>query len=214
MLKSQNNYLNPTNDDWTMKIELAALGIGDGIWEVVATTRSREGVFNAAPIGLKCIGRDLSVSLFHPSKTLKNTLETGRIGVNILHDPLVFVEAATGDLDTSYFTKFENFPVIRDAEVWIIFEAELLEKGDAYCFDLSPLASKRFFNVPHPVNRGFNAVIEALILATRYLVVAESERKDLLSDIEHYERIVRKCGGDRDHEAMRTLRKYLKTLQS
>ncbi len=110
-----------------MEIDLAELGIRDGIWEVIATTRSEAGVFNAAPIGLECRGGVFSISLFRPSRTLENVLHAKRIGVNILHDPIVFVESATGDLDSSYFTILNDLPVIRNADLSVIFEAVLFE---------------------------------------------------------------------------------------
>ncbi|HDM35625.1 MAG TPA: DUF447 family protein [Candidatus Syntrophoarchaeum butanivorans] len=196
-----------------MDLDLTELGIGDGIWEVVATTRSRDGVPNAAPLGLRCREGDLSILVFEPSRTLENILDTGRIGVNILQDPLIFVKSVVGDLDNSYYTDFKGFPVINGAEAWIILEAKLMERGEAYLFTLVPLSARRNFKAAHPVNRGFNAIIEALILATRYSIMDESERDGILRCIEHMEEIVRKCGGDREHEAMAILKGYLHRIQ-
>ncbi|VUT27567.1 MAG: hypothetical protein SYNGOMJ08_00113 [Candidatus Syntrophoarchaeum sp. GoM_oil] len=195
-----------------MKIDLAELGIRDGIWEVIATTRSEEGIFNAAPIGLECREGRFSISLFRPSRTLENVLHSKRIGVNILHDPIVFVESATGNLDSSYFTILDDLPVIRNADFSVIFETRLFERGERYRFDLEPIAAHKNFEVTHPVNRGFNALIEALILVTRYYVVNKSEMADLLKGIEHYEGIVWKCGGKREREAMELLREHLRRL--
>jgi hypothetical protein len=52
------------------------------------------------------------------------------------------------------------------------------------------------------VNRGFNAVIEASIHATRYVSL---KGKEYLRQIEYCNTIVRKCGGAREKEAMRLL---------
>jgi len=196
-----------------MNFDLVAFGIRDGVWEVVATTRSENDITNASPIGLRCSQENLTVSLFSPSRTLENVLETGYIGVNILHDPLVFVHAAMGDLDSLYFGTLDGFPIIRTAQGWILFETRFLEHEDAYRFELTPIAVHGNFEVMHPVNRGFNALIEALIIATRYRIIPESEWGALHKDIEFYAAIVRKCGGEREREAMELLNAYLMEIE-
>jgi len=52
------------------------------------------------------------------------------------------------------------------------------------------------------INRGFNAVIEATVEATRYVVLKD---KKYLDHIEYYDTIVRKCGGSREKDAMKLL---------
>ncbi|OFV68123.1 MAG: protein containing DUF447 [Candidatus Syntrophoarchaeum caldarius] len=196
-----------------MNFDLVAFGIRDGIWEVVATTRSENGVTNASPIGLRCTQENLTVSLYSPSRTLENVLETGYIGVNILHDPLIFVHAAMGDLDSSYFGMLDGFPVIRSAQGWIIFETRFLEHTDTYRFELTPIAMHKNLDMIHPVNRGFNALIEALIIATRYRITPESKREALQKDIDFYAAIVQKCGGEKEREAMELLNAYLMEIE-
>ena len=53
-----------------------------------------------------------------------------------------------------------------------------------------------------PINRGFNAVIEATVHATRYVVLKEQK---YLDHIDHYNTIVQKCGGPGEKEAMKLL---------
>ncbi|MCK4270155.1 MAG: DUF447 family protein, partial [Methanogenium sp.] len=58
----------------------------------------------------------------------------------------------------------------------------------------------------HPVNRGFSSVIEATVHATRYVRNKDPRLREL---IEHHAGLVRKCGGERDVEAIEYLLKRL-----
>ena len=58
----------------------------------------------------------------------------------------------------------------------------------------------------HPVNRGFNSIIDATVHATRY---KENQDPNLQRLIEYHAGIVRKCGGKRDIEALDLLLKYI-----
>ncbi|MDL5502950.1 MAG: DUF447 family protein, partial [Candidatus Methanoperedens sp.] len=50
--------------------------------------------------------------------------------------------------------------------------------------------------------RGSNAVIEATVHATRYVLLKEQK---YLDHIDHYNKIVQKCGGPDEKEAMKLL---------
>ena len=74
-----------------MDIDLTDIGIEEGQkYEGIYTTMSRDGVKNAAPIGIVCKGKDkLGCRLFVGTQTLKNIMETRRYVVNITFD-LIF----------------------------------------------------------------------------------------------------------------------------
>jgi len=72
---------------------------------------------------------------------------------------------------------------------------------------MTPVKGKILHKVIKPVNRGFNAVIEASIHATRYVGKKDQE---YLRQIDHCNTIVRKCGGAREKEAMRLLYELIK----
>ncbi|MCK4733440.1 MAG: DUF447 family protein, partial [Methanophagales archaeon] len=75
-------------------------------------------------------------------------------------------------------------------------------------FQLTPLTIKINRKELKAINRGRNAVIEATILATRYLILNdEREKEELKKQMEHYAKIVEKCGGHREKEAMGILEK-------
>ena len=60
-----------------MAIDLTDIGIEEGQkYEGIYTTMSKDGVKNAAPIGIVCRGKDkLGCRLFVGTKTLKNIME-------------------------------------------------------------------------------------------------------------------------------------------
>jgi len=58
----------------------------------------------------------------------------------------------------------------------------------------------------HPVNRGFNSLIDATVHATRFIVTRDPELKTL---IDYHTGIVRKCGGKKELEALDLLMKQM-----
>lgn len=64
-----------------MAIDLTDIGIEEGQkYEGIYTTMSKDGVKNAAPIGIACKGKDkLECRLFVGTQTLKNIMDTGKI---------------------------------------------------------------------------------------------------------------------------------------
>jgi len=66
------------------------------------------------------------------------------------------------------------------------------------------------------INRGLNAIIEATILATRLKVnendTKEGQKQRILRKIAYYDGIVEKCGGEREKEAMKILKKHVRSF--
>ena len=93
-----------------MGIDLTDIGIEEGQkYEGIYTTMSKDGVKNAAPIGIVCKGKDkLGCRLFVGTQTLKNIMETRRYVVNITFDPINFVNSTIGNLDIEEFTDDED----------------------------------------------------------------------------------------------------------
>lgn len=67
-----------------MAIDLTDIGIEEGQkYEGIYTTMSKDGVKNAAPIGIACKGKDkLECRLFVGTQTLKNIMDTGKYVLN------------------------------------------------------------------------------------------------------------------------------------
>ncbi len=182
-------------------------GIDEGISEVIVTTRSASDTCNAAPIGIITTSNGHFVKLYKGSRTLSNVQETNKLAANVTSDAVLFVEAAFDNLGESHYSSLSSFPVLKEANSWIIFQAVLAEKSTEYSlFQLTQLTVKINRKELKAINRGLNAVIEATILATRYLIVNdEREKEELKKQMVRYAKIVEKCGGHREKEAIRIL---------
>lgn len=156
---------------------------------------------NAAPIGLHRKKGKLFAKIYN-SKTLNNISSNPRAAANIVDDPVLFVQSALSDIEPENFDFVDGFPVLKDAMGWIVFSCECKKGKNASVVELLPLKGKIIAKKIKPVNRGFNAVIEASIHATRYVSLKE---KKYLDCIKYYNTIVKKCGGVREREAMNLL---------
>ncbi len=186
-------------------MKLRDFGIPEGISEVIATTISKEGKPNAAPIGI-ISDKKICARIYPDTHTYLNIHATKKLAANIVSDPLLFVLSALGDLDEKEFYTVDEMPVLRCADAWVLFECEE-DKQDSTLIYLCPIKGKILRKRAWTIRRGTNAVIEATIHTTRYLATKDEK---YLEWIAHYEEIVRKCGGAREKEAMRKLREFLK----
>ncbi len=168
---------------------------------MIFTTLSPEGVPNAAPMGLHRKGRRLFASIYS-SKTLDNILRMPKLAANIVDDPVLFVQSALSDIEPEKFEFVDGFPVLKEARGWILFGCRCKKGEKTSVVELSSIKGKINQLKIQPVNRGFNAVIEASIHATRYVALGEQKYLDC---IKYYNNIVKKCGGAREKEAMKLL---------
>jgi hypothetical protein len=196
-------------------MNLQEAGIGEGISEVIVTTRSAAGMPNAAPVGI-ITGIDDEqpgkskhyVKLYKGSQTLENVLETSTVVANVTDDAVLFVKAALEHLSELYLSDLEGVPVLTKANAWIVFTSVLIEeRKDYFYFQVLPQLVKINRKEVKAINRGLNAVIEAAILATRFeLAKDEQERAEMRKRVAEYAEIVEKCGGRREKEALGILR--------
>ncbi|HEY9207170.1 MAG TPA: DUF447 domain-containing protein [Candidatus Methanoperedens sp.] len=179
-------------------IDIEDFGIFEGISEVIFTTLSAGGKPNAAPIGLHRKDGRLFARIYN-SRTLENILGGSAAASNIVDDPVLFVQSSLSDLGPEKFAFIDGFPVLKDAQGWIFFSCRCKKGENITLVELFPLKGKINQRKIRPVNRGFNAVIEASIHATRYVI---SKERKYLDCIKYYDTIVKKCGGAREKEAM------------
>ncbi|MGC9515730.1 DUF447 domain-containing protein [Methanocrinis sp.] len=178
--------------------EIEELGIFDGINEIIATTENKLGAFNAAPLGLIRRGDVLSVRLFAGSHTYENIMSKGKFVANVSHDPMLFVETALNDIPEDKFVERDGELTLKEAEAWALFKCEPKNLDIALPeveFVKGEVLEREF----RAVNRGINLVVEAAVAATRYVAL----KSDLyLEEIFRIRRIVGRCGGPREIEAM------------
>ncbi len=168
---------------------------------MIFTTISSDGIPNAAPMGLHRKGKRLFARIYN-SKTLDNILSKPKLAANIVYDPVLFVQSTLSDIEPERFDFVDGFPILKDAMGWILFDCNCKKGKNISVVELFPIDGNIITRKLQPVNRGFNAVIEATIHATRYVILKEPK---YLERIEYYNAIVKKCGGAREKEAMKLL---------
>jgi hypothetical protein len=184
-----------------------AMGLlNEGINEIIATTH-----LNAAPIGIIRRNEKLRMVLYHGSHTAERVVSGGWVVANFIFDPVLYVTTAFDDLPEELFIE-ENageFTVERlsSCEAWAAYKAKVERStGQSLLISLEPVREEIGNLVLHPVNRGFNSIIDATVHGTRYKVTRE---KGLLDLIEYHAGIIKKCGGPRESEALILLFDYI-----
>jgi len=189
------------------------MGLGllsEGINEVIATTYQ-----NAAPMGIIFRNNEARMVIFRGSHTAERIEDQGWVVANFLFEPLLYVKTAFEDLPPSFFVAepVAGMMVQRLAgtEAWAAFRAVVERKtSESLMVKLDLLKEEIIAPVIHPVNRGFNSIIEATVHATRYHI---TKRAELRTWIDHHAVIVRKCGGPREQEALHLLSLYLDAME-
>jgi hypothetical protein len=179
---------------------LEGLGILDGINEVIATTE-KKGVINAAPLGIIRDGESLYVKLFLGTHTYDNVLANGWFVANITHDSWIFAETALEDLTQDYFVRRDGLPILKDAEAWALFKCEPFPL-DIVIAKVELVKGEVLRKDFRAFNRGANLVVEAAVAATRYLAL---KTDSYYEEIMKIKRIVERCGGPREREAIERL---------
>jgi hypothetical protein len=178
----------------------------EGINEVIATTYQ-----NAAPMGLIYRNQVVRMVVFRGSHTAERIRKHGWVVANFIYDPVVYVKTAFEDLPQEDFVGEQVGEIfvqrLSGAEAWAAYHAEVDQETDeALIVTLSLLEEKIATLALHPINRGFNSIIDATVHATRFQQSRDHRLHDL---IRHHASLVRRCGGARELEALDLLYTYL-----
>lgn len=193
-------------------VDLSSFGIREGISEMIISTGLEFP--NAAPIGIIVKNGRTFVRLFKGTHTWANVFKEKYLAANVVYDSLLFVRSTFFDLEPSEFDYVSacglNFPILKEAAAWIVFECtDLKDTDQALVADLIPVkagfieANRKSLPVP---NRGFNAVLEATVHATRYQLTGEEKYLEL---IRRYESLASRCGGENEKKAMKLIYEVL-----
>ena len=180
--------------------------LNEGINEIIATTHQ-----NAAPMGIIMRNGKLRMVLFHGSHTAERIVTGGWVVANFIFDPVLYVTTAFDDLPPDAFIEETagEFTVERlcSCEAWGAYKAKVERNTrQSLLLSLEPIREEQGNLTLHPVNRGFNSVIDATVHGTRYKVARD---RGLLDLIEYHAGIIKKCGGPRESEALSLLFDYI-----
>ena len=178
----------------------------EGINEIIATTAS-----NAAPMGIHLRNNNITMVLFTGSHTAQNIERDGWVIANIVYDPVLFVRTAFEDLPReSFIDEPVNGRIMQRLsypDAWAAFTATVENKTNEAMMVRLTIIKEIIEGVSvHPINRGFNSIIDATVHATRY---KENQDPKLQELIGYHAAIIRKCGGKREMEALDLMLKYI-----
>jgi uncharacterized protein len=201
-------------------LNLGSIGMERGfLYETIITTKDERRIPNAAPIGVLCKGdMEVVIFLYIGSLTSKNIRRDHHFVVNILRDPLLFVESTISNPPISSFDSYKHDFYIKNTDAFFTATVndvkDVTRKDELGTSTLSIIKAqvddiiiKKDF--VEPLNRAIFAVIEALIYLTR-MRIADDDTSKLYSDrISEMSRIVNRVGGPEHKKAMKTILKAL-----
>ena len=204
-------------------LDLRSVGMERGmLYETVITTINEDGAPNAAPIGVTCKDENEIVLYLHQgSHTVRNIKAEGRFVVNILKDPIVFVESTLGNLSEDYFEQYGDDFYIKDADAFFTANVTYMrdvEREDQFGVSTTTVLRAEVVEIVkktehvEPLNRAIYGVIEALVYLTRMDMVSGDMEKLYRHRMNEISRIVNKVGGKEHKKAMKKIseafRKY------
>jgi hypothetical protein len=183
-----------------------------GVTESVVTTPGPNGRWNLAALGLHTPEGDgtdgsdpLTARTWGHTRTRRNFAERGTGYVQFTRDSRTFVDAALAVREV-------EDPVLDDADAWVRVTVERIGAGESGGTDwmdwaLDPVESQVMRRSVPTTNRGYYAVVEATVAASR-LDVDGYDRAELLDRLRYLESVVRTAGGPAEREAFDRLEEY------
>lgn len=205
-----------------MTYNLETVGMEEGLhYEGIYTTISKEGVKDAAPIGINCKGKNrIGCRIFEGSTTLKNIKETNEFVINITDDPVAFVKATIANLNDDEFTSDKNIAIMKNADAYIKCKTISIEKmepvedhvnnhGEAYLIDSEVVEIVKNNTYAKALNRGFMSLLESLTNYTRLDIVDKEKQDYYIERFNENKRIIDRVADDKTKEAINLLGKAM-----
>ncbi|MBZ2165332.1 DUF447 family protein [Methanobacterium sp. VT] len=190
------------------------------LYETILTTRNDDGTPNAAPIGVICKdNKEVVLYLHQGSCTVHNIKKNQSFIVNILKDPMVFVESTMGDLSEKYFEQYENEFYIKNTDAFFLANVTSLkdvEREDNFGISvITVLRAETSYIIKkkecvEPLNRAIYGIIEGLVYLTRMEMVSGDMEKLYRHRMSEISRIVNKVGGEEHKNAMKKISEAFK----
>jgi hypothetical protein len=173
-----------------------------GVTESVVTTRGPNDRWNVAALGLHA-GDPVTAKTYGRTRTWRNFRERGTGYVQFVRDPELYVDAALDVVE-------RDDPVLAEADAWarvaVERRDEITEQGtQVVTWTLRPAEAAVERETVPTTNRGYNAVVEATVAASR-LDVDAYDREQLLERLAYFETVVDTCGGPAERRAFERIR--------
>ncbi|MFC5135649.1 MULTISPECIES: DUF447 domain-containing protein [Haloferacaceae] len=182
-----------TPDGWPVDLR--------GVTESVVATLGPNDRWNVAALGLHAPDAPdapVTARTYGRTRTWRNFTERGGGVVQFTADPREFVDAALT-------VREEPEPVLPGADAWVEVRVETIDsevRGDTTVrtWALEPVESEVVSERVPTINRGFGAVVDATVAASR-LDVPGYDTAGLLDRLGYFADVVDRCGGPAEREA-------------
>lgn len=179
----------------------------EGVTESVVTTLGPNDRWNAAALGLFADEDDGSVTAttWGNTRTRRNFRRRGEGYIQFTVDPVTFADAALSIVEL-------DDPVLESADAWARVRVERIgadSEGDTRREEwaLRPVESRVVDERVPTIDRGFGAVIEATVAASR-LGVPAYDQGELRDRLEYYASVVDRAGSPRERAALERVREH------
>lgn len=182
-----------SESDWPVEL--------DGVTESVVATLGPNDRWNFAALGL--VGGDTITSrTWGDTRTRRNFHREGEGYVQFTRDSVDFVESALGIYE-------RDEPALPSADAWARVEVERIGAGESggtnwEKWEHTPVEAGIEREVVPTTNRGYHAVIEATVAASR-LGVRAYDTAELERRLAYFEGVVKRCGSERERAAFSRL---------
>ncbi|HEX7467026.1 MAG TPA: DUF447 domain-containing protein [Methanobacterium sp.] len=199
-------------------MDLESIGMEKGLlYETIVTTVNEDGTSNAAPMGVICKDKnEVVLFLHHGSRTVRNIKRNNRFIVNILKDPMLFVESTIGEIPNSYFESYNNEFYLKNTDAFFMAKVTSLkdvEREDNLGVSLTTVLRAEVSDIVkkteyvEPLNRAIYGILEGLVYLTRMELVSGDMEKLYRHRMGEISRIVNKVGGKEHKKAMKKISK-------
>ena len=172
-----------------------------GVTESVVATLGPNDRWNLAALGLHALDDSdarVTARTYGRTRTWRNFTERDEGVVQFTSDPREFVDAALTIRES-------DEPVLPNADAWVrvrVAEAGERVEGDTTIrtWTLEPVEAEVVAERVPTINRGFSAVIDATVAASR-LDIGGFDTNELLERLRYFADVVDRCGGPRERAA-------------
>ena len=197
-------------------MDLESLGMEKGLlYETVVSTVNRDLTANAAPIGIICKDNNTVVCYLHQgSSTVQNIKRNKKFIVNILKDPMVFVESTLGNLSENCYAPHKDEFYIKSTDAFFlanIISMKDVERVDQFGVSVTSVVVAEVSDIfkqkecVEPLNRAIYGIVEGLVYLTRMEMVSGEMEKLYRHRMSEINRIVNKVGSEEHKNAMKKI---------
>jgi uncharacterized protein len=175
-----------------------------GVTESIVTTLGPNDRWNAAALGLFA-GAPVTATTWGNTRTRRNFHRQDEGYVQFTADPIAFVDAACSITES-------DEPILDSANAWARVRVERIDSGtegetEWEEWALYPVEAGVISETVPTIDRGFGAVVEATVAASR-LGVEGYDDTELRARLDYCASVVERAGSPRERAALECVREY------